>query len=360
MFLAWKEMIHSKSRYIMIVLVLTLLAYLVFFLTGLAFGLGEANRSAIDLWQADQIILSSSANGRLNASLIQDEWIEDLSKNHLEGISLLQLVAKTKEKTEAEEDQKLSLSLLATDEDGLAQPNLIEGEKITEPFQVIGTSTLKDVYGFEIGDQIQLIGKDQKLELVGFTGDQMLSVTPLLYSNLETSQELKGKMTEDAKYSALLVRDHDLLKELANDENLQVFTIADFIEKLPGYQAQNLTFIMIIVFLIIIAAIVVGIFIYVLTVQKVKIFGVMKAQGISSFFIGSSVVLQTLIMAVIGTLTGLILTVLTAIYLPAKVPFAFSWQLITITMVLMIIFAVVGGLLSVKQIVKIDPSQAIA
>ncbi|MGF3067135.1 FtsX-like permease family protein [Facklamia sp. P12950] len=86
----------------------------------------------------------------------------------------------------------------------------------------------------------------------------------------------------------------------------------------------------------------------------------MKAQGISSFFIGSSVVYQTLLMAVIGATLGLIFTLLTALYLPAKVPFAFSWELIGITMVLMIVFAVLGGLLSVRQIVRIDPSQAIS
>ncbi|MGF3113069.1 FtsX-like permease family protein [Facklamia sp. P9177] len=82
----------------------------------------------------------------------------------------------------------------------------------------------------------------------------------------------------------------------------------------------------------------------------------MKAQGISSFFIGSSVVYQTLLMTVIGATLGLIFTLLTALYLPAKGTFAFSWELIGITMILMIVFAVLGGLLSVRQIVRIDPS----
>ncbi|MCR8969446.1 ABC transporter permease [Facklamia sp. 7083-14-GEN3] len=360
MFLAWKEIIHSKARYGMIILVLALLGYLVFFLTGLAFGLGQANRSAIDLWEADQIVLSSEANGRINASVINDDWLEDVEAIDFEGVSILSLVAQTKEPEVEDEDQRLSLTLIGNQEDGLAQPEVLEGKKITEDYQVIATSTLKEVYGFEIGDTIELVGKDQTLELVGFTGDQMLSVSPILYSTINTSQELMGMRGAQGKYSALLIRDQDVTKELKNKDNLQLFEIDDFIEKLPGYQAQNLTFTMIIVFLIVIAAIVVGIFIYVLTVQKIRIFGVMKAQGISSFFIGSSVVYQTLIMAVIGTLLGLLFTLLTAFYLPAKVPFAFSWELIGITMVLMIVFAVLGGLLSVRQIVRIDPSQAIS
>ena len=50
-------------------------------------------------------------------------------------------------------------------------------------------------------------------------------------------------------------------------------------------------------FLIVIAAIVIGIFIYVLTMQKVNIFGVMKAQGISSGYIAKSIISQTFILS---------------------------------------------------------------
>ena len=66
------------------------------------------------------------------------------------------------------------------------------------------------------------------------------------------------------------------------EDDLDKIEISQFISELPGYNAQVLTFGFMIGFLIVIAAIVIGIFIYVLTMQKVSIFGVMKAQGISS------------------------------------------------------------------------------
>ncbi len=62
-------------------------------------------------------------------------------------------------------------------------------------------------------------------------------------------------------------------------------------------------------FLIVIAAIVIGIFIYVLTMQKINIFGVMKAQGITGGFIARSVVAQTFILSFVGILLGLLGTV---------------------------------------------------
>ena len=70
------------------------------------------------------------------------------------------------------------------------------------------------------------------------------------------------------------------VQSVPND--LEETDIKSFINDLPGYSAQVLTFGFMIGFLIVIAAIVIGIFIYVLTMQKAEIFGVMKAQGISS------------------------------------------------------------------------------
>ena len=55
-------------------------------------------------------------------------------------------------------------------------------------------------------------------------------------------------------------------------------------------------------FLILIAAVVIGIFIYVLTIQKIDVFGVVKAQGISTGTIGRSVVVQTIILILIGVI----------------------------------------------------------
>ena len=53
MFLALKEIQYSKLRYALVVGLLFFVSLLVFFLTGLAYGLAQSNRSAIDEWQAD-------------------------------------------------------------------------------------------------------------------------------------------------------------------------------------------------------------------------------------------------------------------------------------------------------------------
>ena len=48
MFLAINEIRHSKLRYALVTGVMFLIAYLVFFLTGLAYGLAQDNRNFVD------------------------------------------------------------------------------------------------------------------------------------------------------------------------------------------------------------------------------------------------------------------------------------------------------------------------
>ena len=111
---------------------------------------------------------------------------------------------------------------------------------------------------------------------------------------------------------------------------LETIEIETFIENLPGYTEQKLTLNFMIYFLFAISSIIVAIFLYVLTVQKISMFGVMKAQGISSSYLSRSVVAQTFILAFIGTALGFVLTIISGIFLPAVVPVSFNLPLMAL------------------------------
>ena len=91
--------------------------------------------------------------------------------------------------------------------------------------------------------------------------------------------------------------------------------------------------------------------------QKIAIFGVMKAQGISSRFISNSVIAQTFILAFSGVLIGLLATLGSALILPEAVQT--NLLFFGVITLLMIVVAIVGALFSVRAIVKIDPLKAI-
>lgn len=143
------------------------------------------------------------------------------------------------------------------------------------------------------------------------------------------------------------------------DKDLEVVGINKFIVDLPGYKPQNLTMNFMITFLFIISATVIGVFLYVITLQKKNLFGVLKAQGFTNGYLMKMVLSQTFILALIGTLIGLVLTILTGFVLPEAVPVEFNIVTLIVFGVVLILTSLIGSLFSVLSIRKIDPLKAI-
>ena len=149
------------------------------------------------------------------------------------------------------------------------------------------------------------------------------------------------------------------LEKVNVDESLRVISTQTFIVDLPGYSELSLTLTFMIYFLFIISAVILAIFLYVLTIQKISIFGVMKAQGISNRYLSQSVIAQTFILSLAGVIVGVILTLITGYFLPTAVPVAFNYMDMLIYGIVLIVVSIIGALFSVQTIVKIDPLNAI-
>lgn len=355
MFLALNEIMHSKLRYALVAGVMFLIAYLVFFLTGLAYGLAQDNRTAVDKWEADSIVLSKDANSNLGMSMITKKIAEEVEGGKVAYLAQTPGVVTSKDSTE---EGKINVSFFGIDKNQFIMPNLVEGKAFDNDDEAVGDISLKEEYGLAVGDTVKLSGSDKTFKLTGFTDHAKFNVSPVLYTTINAYQEIrfeKEDTSENARINAIVVRG-----KISNlPEDLEQIKISKFINELPGYNAQVLTFGFMIGFLIIIAAIVIGIFIYVLTMQKINIFGVMKAQGITGGFIARSVVAQTFILSFVGILLGLLGTVGTSLVLPDAVPFQSNWLFFGVISLLMLVVAVLSALFSVRTIVKIDPLKAI-
>jgi putative ABC transport system permease protein len=88
-------------------------------------------------------------------------------------------------------------------------------------------------------------------------------------------------------------------------------------------------------------------------------FGVMKAQGISSGYIAKSVLAQTFLLMLSGSIVGIILTLVSGFFLGGMVPFAVNILFYAVILLSFFVFSFLGGLFSVGAIVKVDPIKAI-
>lgn len=352
MFLAINEIKHSKLRYTLVMGVMFLIAYLVFFLTGLAYGLAQDNRTAVDKWDADSILLTEEANNNLNMSMIPLKTFDDVKADEKAYL------AQTAGVIKGDNGEKIDVSFFGIDKDQFIAPKLSSGKMFSTDDEAVADISLKDEYDLKLGETVKMAGNDKTLTIVGFTDNAKFNVAPVLYTTIGAYQEIRFETqgtNENTRINAIITRG----KVDSVPDNLDKTSISSFINDLPGYSAQVLTFGFMIGFLIVIAAIVIGIFIYVLTMQKAEIFGVMKAQGISSRYISNSVIAQTFLLATVGVVVGLAATLGTALVLPDAVPFQVNMLFFGGISLLMILVALIGAFFSVRTIVKIDPLKAI-
>ncbi|HHW9722521.1 TPA: ABC transporter permease [Staphylococcus aureus] len=348
MFLAWNEIRRNKLKFGLIIGVLTMISYLLFLLSGLANGLINMNKEGIDKWQADAIVLNKDANQTVQQSVFNKKDIENKYKK--------QATLKQTGEIVSNGHQKDNVLVFGVEKSSFLVPSLIEGHKATKDNEVLADETLKNK-GFKIGDTLTLSQSDEKLHIVGFTESAKYNASPVIFTNDATIAKINPRLTGD-KINAVVVRDTNWKDKKINQE-LEAVSINDFIENLPGYKPQNLTLNFMISFLFVISATVIGIFLYVMTLQKTSLFGILKAQGFTNGYLANVVISQTLILALFGTAFGLLLTGVTGAFLPDAVPVKFDVLTLLVFAIVLMIVSVLGSLFSILTIRKIDPLKAI-
>lgn len=348
MFLAWNEIRRNKLKFGLIIGVLTMISYLLFLLSGLANGLINMNKEGIDKWQADAIVLNKDANQTVQQSVFNKKDIENKYNK--------QATLKQTGEIVSNGHQKDNVLVFGVEKSSFLVPSLIEGHKATKDNEVLADEALKNK-GFKIGDTLSLSQSDEKLHIVGFTESAKYNASPVIFTNDATIAKINPRLTGD-KINAVVVRDTNWKDKKLNQE-LEAVSINDFIENLPGYKPQNLTLNFMISFLFVISATVIGIFLYVMTLQKTSLFGILKAQGFTNGYLANVVISQTLILALFGTAFGLLLTGVTGAFLPDAVPVKFDVLTLLVFAIVLMIVSVLGSLFSILTIRKIDPLKAI-
>ncbi|MDO5078138.1 MAG: ABC transporter permease [Streptococcus minor] len=356
MFLAINEIKHAKLRYGMITSLLFLISYLVFFLAGLANGLAQLNRSAIDNWGDVTVLLANDATQTLNLSSIEKQVAQEVQGDQTAYLSILPTVIWEGENPE--EEDKIKSTLFAVDSDSFIVPKVIDGRLMKEVQEVVISKRLADEEGLEIGDVIYLSKSSSTLKIVGIAEEASYNVSPVIYASHETYNLLLSERGPQAEttFNAVLVKGE--LSSYPKD-TLEKLTISEFINKIPGYGAQVLTFGFMIGFLVLISTIVIGIFMYVFTMQKTQIFGVMKTQGVPISYIGRSILVQTFLLVGLGVVLSMVGTWLSALALPIKVPFQIDWLFNGLVSIALIVFSMLGSLFSVRIVAGIDPLKTI-
>ena len=370
MFLALREIRHEPVRFGLIISVIALVAYLTFFLASLAVGLAHLYRAGIDGWNSGSVAITDASNENLSASRLSDNQLstaQTLATDNgttastvMSTAAVAQAEGVTDEDGEALRDDVFAFGI---DLDGELSPAVTSGHTISDPTKEILVDDSLQAKGLKAGDTIRLLGSDHDWTIAGFTHDTTFQSAPVVTLDGQALSK-HGPTSLSPAVSAVVFKadltgDSQAMKS-AQDAGLRILTSEELIRTLPGYSAQVLTFSLMIGSLILIASTVLGIFIYVLTLQKRPVLGILKARGVPTGYLVRSGCAQTLVLSVTGIGIGLLLTVVTSLVLPGTVPFRLSGPLDLLIAAAFVLVSVIGGLISVRVVSRIDPVEAIS
>lgn len=350
MFLAFREIKRSKFKYTLLALTMVAIYFLVFFITGLANGLSFADSSSLQNLEADHAVINSEAEGQIVISELTEAQVKDLSNELSDESSPLDM---TFAQLEIDGEQNLDVMYFSVDTDKHPDMEIIEGKNIRELTgnEVVVNNSLKD-HGYELGDEIIDEHSGKALIIAGFIEGHTYTFLPIIYADLDLG--LNQMYEEEVSYNAVLYKGSketiDGFDSLNRDE---------LVQSMSGYQETQGSFMVMKVFMFIISAFVSTVFFYVVTIQKTNQFGVLKAVGASAAYISKSIIIQIILLTVISlSFSILAITGMTQV-LPEGVPFKISLSLIMGTGALFLGLNLLGSLLSVFKVAKIDAIEAI-
>ncbi|PCR99771.1 ABC transporter permease [Lactococcus fujiensis] len=356
MFLSTREILHYKARYILIGSIIFLIAYVVFILSGLATGLSNEFKQGVVDWKAEKVILSDSSNDLLNGSQIATSDVDKIKGGETSPISLFTTsVDKSK-------DNRINITIFAMPDDSVIKPELKNGQMFDEnkSDEVVISQGLADE-GFKIGQKIKVGNHKTELKVVGISKASDYSATPLVYTSFKTLTSVQnGTSSEQIPFvNAVVVKSGEATYKDVKAGQLKTISINELIDNIPGYTAQQTTLDAMIYFMFLIVLMIVGVFMYVITLQKVPIFGIMKAQGISNFVIVKSLLWQGFWVGLVGVALAFLASYGTSFILPAAMPFGLSIPTWILYSAILVVVSVLGSVFSIFTVRKVDPTKAI-
>ena len=356
--IAWNEIKYQPKKFILIEVLIVIMMFMVIFLSGLTNGLGRIIMAQIDTFGDVQYILSKDSEGVIPYSTLTSSELTEIEDLHLEEQTGLVIQRSTFMKEDEEGSQDVTFFAMDTyknltikAEDGYVAANLSDNEVILDESY--------KAKGIHVGDTIKDKTSDILLKVVAFAQDAKYGHSSVAFISSKTLEEMRQKKNPNYTWQPQAIITSQAVTADDLSEQLMVSNKQQIINKIPGYTATNMILKTMTWVLLIASAAILGVFFYILALQKLKQFGVLKAIGMSMGEITRIQLSQVGILSIIGIGIGLGLALVLTPFLPVSMPFYMKAEDNAVISVSFIVISIICGALSLLKIKKVDPIEVI-
>ena len=375
-YLAVKEVIRNRGRFLLVALVIALITLLVLFIAALGEGLANGNRQYVANLDAQLVVFLEKSDFSISASRLETNTVKAVRR--VNGVADAGAIyTSTTEIVSLLEP--LKVSMLGAEAGRPGMPPILEGRDFRggEAREAVMDRNVALRTNIQIGDTIQIRstqGTEDEffdLEVVGLVDGQSYFFQPTIFVPPATWEKVRpqseAEMNSDTPYPniiAVKLADPSQLEAMSarlTDEvsNIEVADIETTINTIPGYSAQQGTVQTQGVFTLLIGILVIGGFFQIQILQKVPQIGVLKAIGSSNSVVGLSAVIQIIVVTALGVGIGGGMTYLFSLGFPPTIPLVFNGARSLIAIALLLLIGPLGGMVSIIYAVRIEPLKAL-
>lgn len=376
-YLAFKEVWRNRMRFFLFSLVIALITTLVLFVAGLAEGLASSNKEYLSKLDAQLVIFQKNVDVNIAASRIGRSKLNSIRR--VEGVNAIGSIGASSGTLVFADRPNLNISLIGVEPGQPGDPQVLAGRNLetSRANEVVIDQSVATRAGVRVGDRIRLKtiqGTSEKfydLQVVGQTDGQKYLFQPSIFVPYRTWDQIRpqgaatsGLVEIVANIVAVKLQNpadqQAVAQRISKDvEGVQVVDVRTAYESVPGYKVQQQTLSTQQGFTLLIGVLVIGGFFQIQLLQKIPQIGVLKAIGVSNATVAGAVVLQIMLVTTFGVLFGGLITLLLALGLPSSVPITFSGNSMLIAIGLLLAIGPVGGLVSVRLAVGVEPLLAL-
>lgn len=363
--LAVAEFRRAKGRFVSITGALSLIVFLVLVLGALSDGLFFGGTGAVRSSTAQAYAFSSDAQGSLIRSrlpLAEESELEAVAG--VQQATAIGALITTTDSVPGGADLVVMGFLPEADPAGVPS-EVVEGSLPgpQDPTGVAVGTSLADA-GLDIGSTLAVGGVAQ--QVIGIVDDAGYQGLPTAWTSLETYGQMRAAVRPEfagqpvqASVFGLALAEGVSGADVPAPAGMSISSNEDTYLSIPGIREQKSSLNAIIYASLAVAGLVVALFFALVVLEKRELFAALKALGASSRKLGSGVVLQAIGATVTAVIVGATAAWLVGQVLPTDIPFLFRPETLVFSAALTVTAGVVGALLSLRRISRIDPATAL-
>ena len=379
LYLASKEMVRNKRRFVTVFSIVALITLLVLFTSALGDGLAQGASEYFERVGAPLIVFQKDVDYQLPASRIGRSKLNDIRR--VPGVAAVGPIGVSTASLIAADGAPVALdvSLIGVEPQAPGAPVILTGNPLLDSrtAEVVIDRHVRDQLHLPLGTTLTLkvvqgtVEKLYDLRVVGVAAGNKINYIPSIFVSLERwdrirPQENPGTLGEDLIFNIAAVDlDGSAPREAVAARIMQMVAWIEVTDPVTaytatqGYKDMQATIGMQQGFVLLIVVLIVGSFFQIQTLQKIAQIGMLEAIGASSWLVITTLLIQIMITLVVGLAVGGGAVWLMSRMLPASIPVVFSGSKITISLLALLASGPLAALVAVRTILKIEPLQAL-